>query len=648
MSVKERKNLIRILVALVMFVVIFTVDKTVVLGDAIGGAYGWLLPFCLYLIVYVVIGYDVLYKAARNIAHGKVFDENFLMCIATLGAFALAVYRGVAGLEIEGFDEACAVLLFYQVGEWFQRFATNRSRKSVSALMDIRPDRANVVRGGGEVEEVDPAAVEAGDIIVINPGERVPLDGTVISGRSALDTKALTGESLPRDVADGDEVVSGCVNIDSQLKVRVERPFYDSTVSRILELVENASSQKSEAENFITKFARWYTPIVVAVALFIAVVPSAVTGEWAVWVYRALSFLVVSCPCALVISIPLTFFAGIGGASRCGILIKGANFLEKFNTADTFVFDKTGTLTSGGFAVTRVVPEDGKDKILRLAAIAERGSSHPIARSICAAYGGETDEDYTLTDVAGEGITATRGDEVIYCGNAKLMRTFGIAHEEIRAACSVVYVATRRDGYIGAILVSDEVKPETREVIAELNGMGCKTVMLTGDNEAVAASVAAELGLTEYKASLLPQDKVAEVESLLNEKRGGALCFVGDGINDAPALMRSDIGIAMGGVGSDAAIEASDIVLMRDDLRGITQAKRISRKTMGIVRQNIVFSLAIKLAVLVLAACGIANMWLAVFADVGVAVIAILNAMRAMRVKTVAASPKKRELSAAA
>lgn len=633
MSKRERKNLIRILVALGLFAVIFTVDRVIGLAESVGGNYGFLLPLFLYLAVYVVIGYDVLFKAARNIAHGQVFDENFLMCVATLGAFALAIYSGATGREIEGFDEACAVLLFYQVGEWFQKYATGKSRKSISTLMDIRPDSANVVLEDGGVNTVDPSEVKTGATVLINPGERVPLDGVVISGQSALDTKALTGESLPRDVKDGDEVISGCVNVSSQLKVRVTKPFYDSTVSKILELVENASSQKSKAENFITKFAKFYTPIVVCVALLLAIIPGAITGDWSTWVYRALSFLVVSCPCALVISIPLSFFAGIGGASKCGILVKGSNYLEKFSHADTFVFDKTGTLTNGNFAVTKVSPEDNRDEVLRLAAIAEQGSCHPIAVSIRAAYGGEVEQGYTLTNVAGEGIVATDGDAEIYCGNAKLMARYGVSYSEVSGAGTVVYVATKAAGFVGSLLITDEIKAETRGVIAELNGMGCKTVMLTGDNEKVASAVAAELGLTDYKASLLPQNKVAEVDAVLNAKKGGALCFVGDGINDAPVLMRSDIGIAMGGVGSDAAIEASDIVLMKDDLRGIPTCKRIAKKTMRIVFENIVFSLAIKLAVLVLAAFGIANMWLAVFADVGVAVIAILNAVRALRVK---------------
>lgn len=630
LSRRERKNLIRIVVALAAFAAIFIADKAVGLADVFGGRYGWLFPFALYLAVYLLIGYDVLWRAVRNIAHGQVFDENFLMCIATLGAFALAIYRGAAGMEIEGFDEACAVLLFYQVGEWFQSYATGKSRKSISALMDIRPDYANVLRGE-EAETVDPSEVAVGEIILVNPGEKIPLDGAVTEGASSLDTKALTGESLPRDVAEGAEVVSGSVNLTSQIKIRVEKEFYDSTVSKILDLVENASEQKSRAENFITRFAKYYTPAVVVTALLLAVIPGAVTGDWSTWIYRALSFLVVSCPCALVISVPLSFFAGIGAASKCGILVKGSNYLEKFDKAKTFVFDKTGTLTKGNFAVAAAVPEENGDEILRLAAIAERDSDHPIARSIAEKYGKKTEGGYTLTNVAGEGVVAEKGSDTILCGNEKLMERYGIACADPDATGTVVHVAHCGD-YKGYLVIEDEVKPEAAGVIAELNAMGCRTVMLTGDNERVAAAVAKKTGVTEHRSSLLPQNKVGEVERLLSEKkRSEALCFVGDGINDAPVLMRSDIGIAMGGVGSDAAIEASDVVLMQDDLRGIPTAKRIARKTMAIVLQNIVFALAVKAVILVLSAFGITNMWAAVFGDVGVAVLAILNAMRAGR-----------------
>lgn len=627
MSRKEKKNLIRILVALGLFGIIFITDLVVELGEVFDSSYGWLFPFALYLVVYLIIGYDVLWKAIRNIAHGQIFDENFLMCVATLGAFALGIYRGVSGLEIEGFDEGCAVLLFYQVGEWFQTYATGRSRKSISALMDIRPDYANVKRGDG-FEQVDPSEVKIGDIIVVNPGEKVPLDGVIVKGAITLDTKALTGESLPRDVAENGEVISGCVNLTSQIEVKVTKEFYDSTVSKILDLVENASSQKSKAENFITKFAKYYTPAVVIAAILLAIIPGAITSDWSSWVYRALSFLVVSCPCALVISIPLSFFAGIGAASRYGILVKGSNYLEKFNKANTFVFDKTGTLTKGNFAVTKINHNGDSDEILRLAAIAEQDSNHPIARSIVLAYGKQVERGYTLTNIAGAGIVATRDEDTIYCGNEKLMEQNGIKFVKEDGLGTVVYVA-HNGKFKGSLLIADEIKDESQQVIGELNAMGCQTVMLTGDNEAIASNVASQIGLTGYKASLLPQNKVEEVDKMLKAKgQKDVLCFVGDGINDAPVLMRSDIGIAMGGVGSDAAIEASDIVLMKDDLRGISLAKRIARKTMTIVLENIWFSLIVKLAILVLSAFGIANMWIAVFGDVGVAVIAILNAMR--------------------
>lgn len=626
-SRKDKKNLIRILIALGLFGIIFITDLIVELGEVFSGSYGWLFPFALYLVVYLIIGYDVLWKAIRNISHGQVFDENFLMSVATLGAFALGIYRGVSGLEIEGFDEGCAVLLFYQVGEWFQSYATGRSRKSISSLMDIRPDYANIKREDG-FEQVDPSEVKVGDIIVVNPGEKVPLDGVIVKGATTLDTKALTGESMPRDVLENGEVISGCVNLTSQIEVKVNKEFYDSTVSKILDLVENASSQKSKAENFITKFAKYYTPAVVIAALLLAIIPGAITNDWSTWVYRALSFLVVSCPCALVISIPLSFFAGIGASSRYGILVKGSNYLEKFNKANIFVFDKTGTLTKGNFAVTKINSKSDNDELLRLATIAEQSSNHPIARSIVSAYGKETEKDYVLTNIAGAGIMAVRDDDTILCGNEKLMEQNGISYEKENGLGTIVYVA-HNGKFEGSILISDEIKDESAQVISELNAMGCQTVMLTGDNEAIAKSVASQIGLTGYKASLLPQNKVEEVDTMLKTKSPkDVLCFVGDGINDAPVLMRSDIGIAMGGVGSDAAIEASDIVLMQDDLRGISMAKRIAKKTMAIVLENIWFSLIVKLVILVLSAFGIANMWIAVFGDVGVAILAILNAMR--------------------
>ncbi len=627
MGKKLKKRFIRIIVALSLFLVVFILDRIFNLATVIDGKFSWLFPFALYLGIYVLIGYDVIFKAVRNILHGQVFDENFLMCVATLGAFALAIYRGVMGLTIEGFDEACAVLLFYQVGEFFQAYATGKSRKSISSLMDIRPDYANLV-AGNEPTIVSPDQVKVGDIILVNPGEKVPLDGVIIKGQSTLDVKALTGESLPKDVFENDQILSGAVNITSQLYIEVTKAFYDSTVSKILDLVENASSQKSRSENFITKFSKIYTPTVCVTALLLAVIPSLITGDWQTWIYRALSFLVVSCPCALVISIPLSFFAGLGASSRYGILVKGSNYLEKFSKANIFYFDKTGTLTKGNFAVSSVYPENKREEILQLASIAENYSNHPIARSIVAEYGKEIEEGFTLTNEAGLGVVATKLDTQILCGNEKLMEKYGIDFTAQNSLGTIVCVAKNGE-FVGSLVIVDQVKPEAKEVIGELEGLKAQTFMLTGDNEKIASGVAKELNLTGFKASLLPQKKVDELENALSNKGDGdVLCFVGDGINDAPSLMRADIGIAMGGVGSDAAIEAADVVLMQDNLKGIPLAKKIAKKTMAIVRQNIVFSIAIKIGILILSAFGIANMWLAVFGDVGVAVLAILNAMR--------------------
>ena len=647
MTKKQKKNLKRIIIALAAFIVLVAADKIL---SAIGGGatfenglaslipnetFGWLLPFALFFSVYIYIGYDVLKKSAINIAHGQVFDENFLMAVATIGAFGLGIYTGITTHKPEGFDEACAVLLFFEVGEWFQSYAVGKSRKSITELMDIRPDFANVKREDGTEETVNPSEVQIGDIIVVKPGEKIPLDGVVVGGNSTLDTKALTGESLPAEVSVGSGVTSGTVNLTGTIEVKVEKPFGESTVSKILELVENASSEKSKSENFITKFAKYYTPVVVFSALALAVLPPLFMGisgngwnAWAVWIYRALSFLVVSCPCALVISVPLSFFAGIGGASSKGILIKGSAYLEKFDKANVFVFDKTGTLTKGNFAVEAVYPEEKRDEILSLAAIAEKQSNHPIAVSIKKAYGKEIADGYVVEDIAGKGIKAV-GEHTVLCGNEKLMNAFGVEFVPSDGVGTVVYVA--KDGaFLGYIVIADEVKSEAKETIEYLNSIGARTVMLTGDNERIARHVAQKLGLTEFKASLLPQNKVEEVNRLLKEKKqSDVLCFVGDGINDAPVLMKSDIGISMGGVGSDAAIEASDIVLMYDDLRSIKIAKKLARKVMTIVYENIIFALAVKVAILVLSALGIANMWIAVFGDVGVAVLAILNAMRA-------------------
>ena len=630
MSRREKKNLTRIIISLVLFAAIFTADKIIDLSGVIGGGLGWLLPLGLYLCVYVIIGYDVVYKAVRNIGGGQFLDENFLMVVATFGAFGLAIYRGVSGLSTDGFDEACAVLLFYQIGEFFQRYATGKSRKSISSLMDIRPDYANVKRNG-EIITVDPSEVSVGEIIVVNPGEKIPLDGKLIKGSSSIDTKALTGESLPREVSEGDGIVSGTVNLTSQIEIEVEKEFYDSTAAKILDLVENAASKKAKAENFITQFARYYTPSVVGIALILAVLPPIFTGEWSVWIYRALSFLVVSCPCALVISIPLSFFAGIGRASADGILVKGSDFLERLEKADTFVFDKTGTLTKGNFAVKEIYPAEREDEILRCAAIAEEFSSHPIAECIKQRYGAKAEGGYTPTNFAGEGIVASNGNDEIACGNEKLMKRFNVNFTPASGAGTVVYVA-QNGAFSGYILIADEVKKESAEVIEKLNRSGSKTVMLTGDNELIAAHIAKETGISSFKASLLPEDKEKILDGIITDKKArgekGAVCFVGDGINDAPVIVRADIGFAMGGVGSDAAIEAADVVLMNDDLRSILKAQKIAKKTMRIVRENIIFSLGVKAVILVLSALGITNMWIAVFGDVGVAVIAILNAMR--------------------
>ena len=631
MSRKLKKQLKRIIIALVLFFIIFITDTIVNLSTLIPHRFGWLLALGLYLFVYILIGYDVLYKAFRNILHGQIFDENFLMCIATLGAFGLAIYKGIISpSEIDGMEEGCAVILFYQIGEFFQSYAVGKSRKDISSLMDIRPDYAYVYQEN-ELVCVSPEKVNIGDVIVIKPGEKIPLDGTIIKGKSSIDAKALTGESLPLDVVEGNDVISGCVNISSTIEVKVNKVFYDSTVSKILDLVENATSKKSKTENFITKFARFYTPVVVILALLLALIPSLITGDVQTWVYRSLSFLVVSCPCALVISIPLSFFAGIGGCSKKGILIKGSSYLECLNKANIFVFDKTGTLTKGNFVVSKVTPEQRKEEILSLAYKAEKGSNHPIARSIIEAYKKEEESSYTILDIPGQGIKATYQDDVILCGNAKLMKENNISFCEEKEAGTIIYVA-HNNSYVGSILICDEVKEEAKDVISYLTKTDNKTIMLTGDNEQVASFASEKLGLTSYRSSLLPQDKVEEVEKLLKEKKeNDVLCFVGDGINDAPVLMRSDIGIAMGGVGSDAAIESADVVLMNDDLRGIIKAKKIAKKTMKIVYQNIYFSLGIKIGILILSALGLTNMWVAVFGDVGVALIAILNATRAQR-----------------
>lgn len=584
--------------------------------------------FVLFLPAYFVIGWDVLWKAARNIAHGQVFDENFLMALATVGAFCTGFFG-------EGeYPEAVFVMLFYQVGELFQGYAVGKSRKSIASLMDIRPDYANVERDG-QLTQVDPEEVAVGDTITVKAGERVPLDGVVLEGQSMVNTSALTGESVPRQVQPGDDVISGCVNQSGLLRVRVTKPFGESTVQKILDLVENSSSKKAKAENFITKFARYYTPIVVFCALALALVPPLFVGDWVGWVQKALIFLVVSCPCALVISVPLSFFGGIGGASRQGILVKGGNYLEVLANTEIVVFDKTGTLTKGVFNVTAIHPEEYSESgLLEMAALAESYSDHPISRSLKEAWGQELDASRVgeVEELSGRGVRAQVDGKTVCAGNDKLMEEIGVKWRPCHHVGTTVHVAVEGK-YIGHIVISDEVKPDAKEAIAALKAQGVKkTVMLTGDAKAVGESVAKDLGLDEAYTQLLPGDKVDRVEALLSEKSPkGKLAFVGDGINDAPVLSRADIGIAMGALGSDAAIEAADIVLMDDKPSKIAKAMEISKRTLRIVRQNIVFALAVKLLVLALTPFGIANMWEAVFADVGVMVIAILNASRALQ-----------------
>ena len=589
-----------------------------------------------YLLAYAVIGYDILKKAARGIANGQMLDENFLMAVATLGAFGLALYTQ-SGDYLEG----VAVMLFYQIGEWFQSYAVGRSRRDISQLMDIRPDYANVERDG-KLERVDPDQVAVGTLITVQPGEKVPIDGVVEEGSSTLNTAALTGESLPRDVAAGDEVVSGCVNMTGVLKLRTTKEFGESTVSKILDLVENASSRKSRSEDFISRFARVYTPLVCGLALALAVIPPLALmilgqpGSWSVWIYRALTFLVASCPCALVISIPLSFFAGIGGASRAGVLVKGSNYLEALSKADCLVFDKTGTLTRGVFEVNGVHHSPWSDEeLLEFAALAESASSHPISKSILRAYGRPLDRS-RVTDIqetGGEGVTAVVDGKPVAAGNDKLMERLGVAYRPCHHVGTIVHMAV--DGaYAGHILISDQVKPNAKAAIQALKRSGVsKTVMLTGDTEGVAQAVARELGVDEVHSRLLPGDKVDWVEKLLSRQTGrGKLAFVGDGVNDAPVLYRADIGIAMGAMGSDAAIEAADVVLMDDDPTKIALAVRLSQKCLRIVYENIIFAIGVKVACLILVALGLAGMWLAIFADVGVMVLAVLNAIRCLRV----------------
>ena len=626
MRKKQKIMLARIFAAAVLLIVLHFIPAEGV------------LRFVLYFAVYLVIGYDILLKAVKGIKNRQIFDENFLMAVATAGAFALAVYE-----KSGDYTEAIAVMLFYQVGEWFQSYAVGKSRRNISELMDIRPDYANI-ETDGQLQKVDPDEVEIGSIIVVRRGEKVPIDGVVVSGTSALNTSALTGESLPRDAAPGDEVVSGCINMTGVLKIKTARAFGESTVSKILDLVENASSRKSKSEDFISKFARVYTPVVCIAALALAVLPPLVRmlfldapGQWDQWVYRALTFLVISCPCALVISIPLSFFAGIGGASRAGVLVKGSNYLETLSKTKVVVFDKTGTLTKGVFAVNAVHHNElAKEKLLEYAALAESASSHPISKSLQRAFGKEIDRSRVadVQEISGGGVIAMVDGVQVAAGNDKLMKRLGVAPVPCHKTGTIVHMAI--DGrYAGHIVIADVIKPNAKAALKALKKCGVhKTVMLTGDAKAVADQVAGELGVDQVYSELLPGDKVEKVEELLQEKAAAEkLAFVGDGINDAPVLGRADIGIAMGAMGSDAAIEAADVVLMDDDPAKIAKSIQISRRCLGIVYQNIVFAIGVKLICLVLGALGIANMWLAIFADVGVMILAVLNAMRALFVK---------------
>ena len=635
MNKKQIKWRNRIIVALVIFFVVFAATEFLPLGTWLGSETNAVyLEFALFLIPYLIAGYDVLVKAVKNIGHGQLFDENLLMTIATVGAFAMVFFPETGPHMAEG----AAVMLFYQVGELFQSYAVGKSRKSIADMMDIAPDYANIMQDG-ELVEVDPDEVGVGDEIIVKAGERVPIDGVVVKGASQLDTAALTGEAVPRVVEKGAEVFSGCVNLTGVLTIRTTKPFGESTVSRILELVENASEKKARTENFITRFARYYTPAVVIVALLLAIVPPLFgAGAWSDWILRGLTFLVVSCPCALVISVPLSFFGGIGGASKVGILVKGSNYLETLAKVETVVFAKTGTLTDGTFNVVAVHSEANVDPdlVLSMAAYAETYSDHPIALSVKQAYTGEIDRARILDvkEESGHGVRAHIDEHVVAVGNDKLMEQDGIAWHECELTGTILHVSL--DGaYIGHIVIADVVKEDAAQAIVDLKKAGVKrTVMLTGDRPDVARAVAESLGIDEFHAQLLPQDKVEQVESLLAQtSEKGRLAFVGDGINDAPVLTRADIGIAMGAMGSDAAIEAADIVLMDDKPSNIARAVHIARKTMGIAWQNIVFALGVKFVVLILAALGIANMWLAVFADVGVAILAILNAMRCMSVR---------------
>ena len=624
MNKKQKKRLYQIIACVIMIVAISIVGVSGV------------LKLALYLITYIIIGHDILKKAVKGIIKGQVLDENFLMAIATVGAFIMAIYS-----RSEDYLECVAVMLFYQIGELFQSYAVGKSRDNIAALMDIRPDYANIMQDG-ELTRVDPEDVSVGSVIIVQPGEKVPLDGVVVKGSSSLNTAALTGESLPRDVAEGEEIISGCINMTGVIEVRTTKEFGDSTVSKILDLVENASSRKSKSEDFIKRFAKVYTPAVCIGALILATLPPVIShivignSNWNIWFYRALTFLVVSCPCALVISIPLSFFAGIGGASHAGVLVKGSNYLEALSQVTTVVFDKTGTLTKGSFEVSGIHHNRlEEEKLLEYAALAECASSHPISRSLIDAYGKPLDRSRVsdIEEISGHGICARVDGHNVFVGNDKLMKSHNVDYRDCHSVGTVIHVAIDNE-YQGHIVISDVVKPEAKEAIAALKKLGIhNTVMLTGDSSKVAAAVADSMGIDRVLSELLPQDKVSELEKLLETKSPkDKLAFVGDGINDAPVLSRADIGIAMGAMGSDAAIEAADVVLMDDNPMQIAKAIKISKKCIGIVRQNITFALSIKFACLILSAVGIANMWLAIFADVGVMVIAVINAIRALKV----------------
>lgn len=615
MNAKQRRNLIRILIAAALLIALNFVELHGV------------QRFLLYLVPYLIVGYDIVLKALHGLKNRRPLDESLLMTIATLGAFALAIY------EDGDYNEAIAVMLFYQIGEWFQSYAVGRSRKNISELMDIRPDYANIETDNG-LEQVDPDDVEVGTVIVVQPGEKIPIDGVIVEGNSTLNTVALTGESLPRDVSTGAEVISGCINLNGVLKIRTTKEFGESTASKILELVEDASSRKSKSEDFIAKFARVYTPAVVSCAVALAIIPPLFSGDWSTWIYRALIFLVISCPCALVISIPLSFFAGIGGASRAGILIKGSNFLETLSKVKTVVLDKTGTLTQGSFEVEAVHSKNlnfDAEKLLHLAAHVERYSTHPIANSLRKAYPNEHDDCTVeaVEEISGRGIQATINGQIVSVGNEKFMSDIGAKWTACRKSGTIIHVAVNGE-YAGHVVISDAIKPHAKEAVADMKLAGVDNVfMLTGDSEKIASKVANELGIKNYRSELLPADKVTEFEKILSATNG-KVAFVGDGINDAPVLSRADVGIAMGALGSDAAIEAADVVLMDDDPRKISKAIKISRKCLAIVKQNIFFAVGVKFACLILGAVGLANMWAAIFADVGVMILAVLNSIRTL------------------